>query len=74
MRVDSVMPKAAAMRTRRAAVGLVMPRSIVLSIALETPDRSASSASDQSRMTLSAWIRLPMVEEISFAISPIRPL
>ena len=44
------MPKAAAMRTRSAAVGLVMPRSIVLSIAFETPDRSASSASDQSRM------------------------
>ena len=63
------MPKAAAMRTRSAAVGLVLPRSIVLSMAFDTSDRSASSASDQSRMILSACILLPMVEEMSFAIS-----
>jgi hypothetical protein len=43
-------------------------------MAFDTSDRSASSASDQSLKALSERILLPMVEEISFAISVIHPV
>ncbi|CDX26377.1 hypothetical protein MPL3356_60363 [Mesorhizobium plurifarium] len=68
------MPKAAATRTKSAAVGLVVPRSMTLSIAFETSERSANSARDQPLIVLSERMRLPIVAVISFDISSIRPI
>ena len=52
-----VRSKAPASRTRTTAVGLTSSRSILLIVALETPDRSARSASDQPRMSRSRRTR-----------------
>ena len=49
-----VRSKAPASRTRITAVGLTSSRSILLIVALETPERSASSASDQPRASRSS--------------------
>jgi serine/threonine protein kinase len=49
----SVRSKALASRTSTTAVGLTSARSILLMVALETPERSARSARDQPRLSRS---------------------
>src|ERR1700730_6437901 len=56
-RVESVSPKAPDRRPSKVAVGLASPRSILLIMAFETPDLSASSANDQLRASRSRAIR-----------------
>src|SRR5262249_1817171 len=53
-KVVSVKPNAPDKRPKRLAVGLHSPRSILLIIAFETPDRFASSESGQPRASRSA--------------------
>ena len=71
---DSVTPKAAAIRTSSVAVGLVSPRSMALSMAFETPERCASSASDHSRCVRSARMRRAIPSDKSSDILAIRLL
>src|SRR3569833_156481 len=54
--VDIVRPNAPERRPRRVAVGLASPRSILLIIALDTPERSARSDNDQPRASRSKAI------------------
>jgi L-amino acid N-acyltransferase YncA len=67
-RAESVIPNAPDKCPSRAAVGLVSPRSILLIIAFETPDRSANSASDQERALRSSRMRLASRASISLTI------
>ena len=70
---DSVMPNAAAIRTSNSAVGLASSRSILESIAFDTPECSASSASDQPRLARSVRTRSPILSGLSI-ICDMRPL
>src|SRR5262249_32457733 len=57
--IDRVRPNAPDSRPKSEAVGLAAPRSTLLIIALDTPDRSARSGSDQPRFSRSTLIRAP---------------
>ena len=61
-------------RPRRAAVGLDSPRSTLLIIARETPERSATWASDQPRASRSALIRAAIIDVGSDRIVDITPV
>src|ERR1043166_6819987 len=67
-RADSVSPNAADNRPSRAAVGLASARSILLIIALETPERAARASSDQRREARSSRVRAAMVESMESMI------
>src|SRR3954462_2941089 len=57
---ESVSPNAPDRRPSSIAVGLDSPRSILLIIARDTPERSASSPSDQPRVSRSSFRRAAM--------------
>src|SRR5258708_4915174 len=72
--VESVRPNAPERRPRRVAVGLDSPRSTLLIIALETPDRSARWSSDQPRTSRSALMRFASRDSTSLTLMDICPL
>jgi hypothetical protein len=66
--------EAVEMRTSKAAVGLVSLRSIALSIAFDTPECEANSASDQFRLSRSVCTRAAILLAKSSTIRVICPI